>query len=56
MTKNITRSLWTMFDGRGWVMNLVTGCSGIDAIALAAELIDIDLIGQIGGFEIGTKA
>jgi len=28
-------------------MNIVTGCSGIDAIALAAELIDIKLIGQI---------
>jgi len=28
-------------------MNMVTGCSGIDAIAYAAELLDIDIIGQI---------
>jgi site-specific DNA-cytosine methylase len=28
-------------------MNIVTGCSGIDAIALIAELLDIKLIGQI---------
>jgi DNA (cytosine-5)-methyltransferase 1 len=28
-------------------MNIVTGCSGIDAIAYAAELLDIDIIGQI---------
>lgn len=28
-------------------MNIVTGCSGIDAIAYVAELLDIDIIGQI---------
>lgn len=28
-------------------MNIVTGCSGIDAIAYAALLLDIDIIGQI---------
>lgn len=28
-------------------MNIVTGCSGIDAIAYAALLLDIELIGQI---------
>lgn len=28
-------------------MNIVTGCSGIDAIALAAMLLDIEVIGQI---------
>lgn len=28
-------------------MNIVTGCSGIDAIAYAALLLDIDVIGQI---------
>jgi DNA-cytosine methyltransferase len=28
-------------------MNIVTGCSGIDAIAYAATLIDIELIGEI---------
>jgi len=28
-------------------MNIVTGCSGIDAIAYAAMLLDIELIGQI---------
>jgi DNA (cytosine-5)-methyltransferase 1 len=28
-------------------MNIVTGCSGIDAIAYAALLLDMELIGQI---------
>jgi DNA (cytosine-5)-methyltransferase 1 len=28
-------------------MNIVTGCSGVDAIAYIAELLDIELIGQI---------
>jgi DNA (cytosine-5)-methyltransferase 1 len=34
-------------DGGMGGVNIVTGCSGIDAIAYAALLLDIDVIGQI---------